>query len=64
MVIKEDSYGAIVLHAPSVHSGGGVVLLKNFLSVPDLNVRWAQLDERTKNAIQLPEKVLIQLMNL
>lgn len=39
----------LILHAPGIHAGGGVVLLRDLLAILDLPVRWAQLDRRIKN---------------
>lgn len=47
-----------VLHAPNVHSGGGLVLLQSLLSVPDLVVKLAQLDQRAKQQLPLPADTL------
>ena len=38
----------LVLHAPNVHIGGGFELLRSLLAACKGNLRWAQLDERTK----------------
>lgn len=44
----------LVLHAPNVHSGGGLVLLKTLLSAPNLSARLTQLDCRAKQQLNLP----------
>ena len=44
----------LVLHAPNVHSGGGLVLLQTLLSAPNLSVRVTQLDCRAKQQLNLP----------
>ena len=38
----------LILHAPNVHFGGGLALLRAFAEVPGLPVRFAQLDARAK----------------
>ena len=43
-----------ILHAPNVHSGGGLVLLQALLSTPNLSVNLAQLDCRAKQQLNLP----------
>ncbi len=40
---------SLLLHAPNVHTGGGLVLLREILSTKKCSIRWAQLDERTKS---------------
>ena len=44
----------LILHAPNVHSGGGLVLLLSFLSAPHLSLKLAQLDRRAKQQLRLP----------
>lgn len=43
-----------MLHAPNVHTGGGLTLLIELFSTHNLPIKWAQLDERTKNTLRLP----------
>lgn len=46
-----------ILHAPNVHIGGGLALLKELLNTKDIHVSWAQFDERTKGIYKLPPTV-------
>ena len=43
----------LILHAPNVHIGGGFVLLKELLATSIGKLRWAQLDERTRERLEL-----------
>lgn len=45
---------SIVIHAPNVHIGGGLALLKELLSIHNLPISWAQLDARTHGVLELP----------
>jgi glycosyltransferase involved in cell wall biosynthesis len=45
---------SIVIHAPNVHIGGGLALLKELLSIHSLPISLAQLDARTKGVLELP----------
>ena len=58
-----DSIKNVVLHAPNIHTGGGLVLLQEFFSTPGLPVRWAQLDERVKNSTKLPPNIVKHFVN-
>lgn len=58
-----DSDMSLVIHAPNIHTGGGWVLLQEFFSIPDLPVRWAQLDERIKNSSKLPQSTVKHFVN-
>ncbi len=49
-----DSIKNVVLHAPNIHTGGGLVLLQTLLSAPNLSVRLAQFDCRAKEQLHLP----------
>lgn len=44
----------IILHAPNVHSGGGMVLLSSLLSSPTFKVKFMQLDFRVKHQLHFP----------
>lgn len=46
-----ESAQRILLHAPNVHVGGGLVLLQTVLSAVDPRLRWAQLDVRATGTI-------------
>lgn len=48
-----SNFNNIILQAPSVHIGGGLVLLRQILGVKKLSVKFAQLDERTKKNTDL-----------
>lgn len=43
-----------MLHAPNVHTGGGLVLLRGLLASPAMESAWAQLDRRAKDHLTLP----------
>ena len=60
-VIDIDKH--LIIHAPNVHSGGGLVLLQVLLSVPNLLVRLAQLDCRTKQQQNLPTNTSLHYVN-
>ncbi len=38
----------LIIHAPNVHMGGGLVLLRALFSIPWLSVKFALLDQRTQ----------------
>lgn len=40
---------SLVIHAPNVHTGGGLVLLQELLGIQNLSARWIQLDQRIQN---------------
>lgn len=46
--------GILIIHAPNVHCGGGLALLKELFCTQNIGVKWAQLDERTRNVLVLP----------
>ncbi|NTV94175.1 MAG: glycosyltransferase family 4 protein [Thiobacillus sp.] len=41
----------LLLHAPNVHAGGGLVLLTQFLTVTPTAFLWAQLDQRAQDRL-------------
>jgi len=43
----------LILHAPNVHGGGGVVLLRELLDAFSGYLGWAQLDGRTRKRLEL-----------
>lgn len=43
-----------LLHAPNVHTGGGLVLLKDLLRVPDLPLAWFSVDARAVDRLEIP----------
>lgn len=53
----------LILHAPNVHSGGGLVLLQDLLSTPNLSVKFAQLDIRVKQQVRLPTNTSLHYVN-
>lgn len=53
----------LILHAPNVHSGGGLVLLQDLLSAPNLSVKLAQLDYRAKQQLNLPTNTSLHYVN-
>jgi len=44
----------ILMHAPNIHIGGGLVLLKKVLATTDTRLQWAQLDMRAKSCFFSP----------
>ncbi|MBI5429899.1 MAG: glycosyltransferase [Nitrosomonadales bacterium] len=50
----------LIVHAPSVHHGGGLALLKSLLSAPGFSARFAQLDRRARDQLQLPPETTIR----
>ena len=53
----------LILHAPNVHSGGGLVLLLSLLATPNLKVKLAQLDCRVKQHLGLSTSTLRHYVN-
>ena len=49
----------VLVHAPNIHMGGGLVLLKELIATNDLRLEWFQIDQRGKNHIILPERVMV-----
>jgi glycosyltransferase involved in cell wall biosynthesis len=49
----------LVLHAPGVHTGGGLVLLQNLLAAPGLPLAWANLDSRALEHVRLPRNAAV-----
>ena len=47
----------LILHAPNIHVGGGFVLIQELVSVHSLPIKWAQLDERIKNTLQISHSI-------
>ena len=47
----------LILHAPGVHVGGGVVLLKELFSVKLLGDVCVNLDERAATVIRVPKRI-------
>jgi glycosyltransferase involved in cell wall biosynthesis len=43
-----------MLHAPNVHTGGGLVLLRAVLAVPAMSSAWMQLDRRAADQLAIP----------
>jgi glycosyltransferase involved in cell wall biosynthesis len=44
----------LLLHAPNVHVGGGMLLLRQFVAATGGRLGWAQLDERARNRLEIP----------
>lgn len=53
----------LILHAPNVHSGGGLVLLLSLQSAPNLTVRFAQIDLRAKQLLHFPMETSLHYVN-
>ena len=49
--------GRLVLHAPGVHVGGGMVLLKELISLKSLGDVWTNLDERATTVNRVPNEI-------
>jgi glycosyltransferase involved in cell wall biosynthesis len=47
----------LIIHAPSVHSGGGMTLLRSILSIPNLKIKLLQLDSRGVQTLHLSRDV-------
>jgi glycosyltransferase involved in cell wall biosynthesis len=43
----------LVIHAPNVHTGGGLALLKELVATHCIYFSWAHLDDRTKDVLKL-----------
>lgn len=56
-----DYDNAFIIHAPNVHSGGGLVLLQALLSAPRLTANWLQMDCRAK--LELPANIARHYVN-
>jgi glycosyltransferase involved in cell wall biosynthesis len=50
----------LVLHAPNVHMGGGLVLLKALVGAGEMAPRWAQVDARTADQLNLPASTRVE----
>ena len=44
----------LIIHAPGIHVGGGVVLLKELLSEKCFGNVWVNLDKRAADVISVP----------
>ncbi len=53
----------VVVHAPNIHTGGGMVLFHAFFSTPGLPIRLAQLDKRIKSTVDLPPNIIKYYVN-
>lgn len=49
--MKADSENSLVIHAPNVHQGGGLVLLRELLQIDELPLQQAFLDARINRLI-------------
>jgi glycosyltransferase involved in cell wall biosynthesis len=56
---NETKIKKVLLHAPNVHIGGGLTLLKEILETGTLLVSSAQLDFRMKEKINVPAKIKV-----
>lgn len=52
--VMPNKYSTLVIHAPGVHYGGGLILLKSLLTAPGFSVRYMQLDSRVNECLELP----------
>lgn len=53
----------LIIHAPNVHHGGGLTLLKSLLLAPNFSARFAQLDRRAQERLKLPTETLIHYVS-
>jgi glycosyltransferase involved in cell wall biosynthesis len=49
----------LVLHAPNVHTGGGLVLLQDLLRVADIPLAFANLDSRAVHRLEVPQGAMV-----
>ncbi|HJD55963.1 MAG TPA: glycosyltransferase [Rickettsia endosymbiont of Pyrocoelia pectoralis] len=56
---REIVQSNFIFYAPSIHTGGGLVLLKEILDIKDFinNCRYIYLDERIKSQLNLPDSI-------
>ncbi|OJW50121.1 MAG: hypothetical protein BGO67_01975 [Alphaproteobacteria bacterium 41-28] len=52
-----QSKRSLILHAPNIHIGGGLILLRDVLNTKSRSIRWAQVDERSKTTLDLPTQI-------
>lgn len=53
----------LILYAPNIHIGGGFSLLQALLSAPNFAAQWVQVDQRSKQQIQLPAEIIRHYVN-
>jgi len=53
-----QSKRSLILHAPNIHVGGGLILLKGVLNTKSCSIHWAQLDERAKTILNIPTRII------
>lgn len=55
-----DAAKSLVVHAPNIHTGGGLVLLRALLTAPAANnIRRLFLDDRVQDELPIPEGVTV-----
>lgn len=57
--LSEKIAQRVLLHAPNIHSGGGLQLLKSLLMACPTSFAWAQLDIRIQGQVFLPQSTTI-----
>ena len=53
----------LFIHAPNIHTGGGLKLLQGMLTALGTSLAGAQLDARAKASLQVPESVAVDYVN-
>lgn len=49
----------LFIHAPNIHTGGGLKLLQGMLTAAGIGLAGAQLDARAKDSLQVPDGVVV-----
>ena len=57
--MKADSVKPLVVHAPNIHMGGGLVLLRTLLASAPRGIRHLLLDARSRDRVQPPADVSV-----
>jgi len=52
--VRPQGLPTLIIHAPGIHNGGGLVLLNSLLLVAELSIHWLQMDQRLQEHFQLP----------
>lgn len=50
----------VLLHAPNVHTGGGLVLLQTLLAAAEPQFQWALLDLRVRDCLHVPRETVVR----
>jgi len=57
-MLTAQSKPSLILHAPNIHIGGGIILLREVLNTKSCFIRWTQLDKRAKTILDLPAHII------